>query len=124
MVIAAPCPDTKLRLVFDNGLVLGPGKIALLEAIRETGSIAAAARCTAISYRKTRHLIDALNGAFDQPLVLSSKGGSAHGGARLTPLGLDIIARYRRVEQQTRHAVDTHFGDLKHSLTTLDDDKT
>lgn len=122
MTLDMSCPETKLRLMFDNGLVLGPGKIALLEAIRETGSIAAAARCTAISYRKTRHLIDALNGAFGQPLVLSSKGGAAHGGARLTPLGIEIAARYRRVEQQTRHAVDTHFGDLKRSLTLLDDD--
>ncbi|SPJ33875.1 winged helix-turn-helix domain-containing protein [Kushneria phyllosphaerae] len=122
MAIDMSCPETKLRLVFDNGLVLGPGKVALLQAISETGSIAAAARCTAISYRKTRHLIDALNGAFDQPLVLSSKGGAAHGGARLTPLGLDIIARYRRVEQQTRSAVDTHFGDLKSSLTSSDDE--
>lgn len=122
MAIDAPCPNTRLRLVFDNGLVLGPGKIDLLEAVSETGSISAAARRTHISYRKTRHLIDALNEAFSQPLVLSSKGGADHGGARLTPLGLDVIARYRRVEQQTRSAVDTHFGDLMSTLAPLDDD--
>ncbi len=124
MAIDASGPETKLRLVFDNGLILGPGKIALLEAISETGSIAAAARCTAISYRKTRHLIDALNGAFGQPLVLSSKGGASHGGARLTPLGLDIIARYRRVEQQTQSAVATHFGDLTNTLAPSADETT
>ncbi|GHC15038.1 hypothetical protein GCM10010082_01820 [Kushneria pakistanensis] len=121
MAEATSCPTTKLRLVFDGGLVLGPGKIDLLEAIRETGSISAAARRTNISYRKTRHLIDALNTAFGQPLVLSSKGGAAHGGARLTPLGLDIVARYRRVERQTRDAVATHFGDLMNTLPPSDD---
>lgn len=124
MTIDVSCPETKLRLVFDNGLILGPGKVALLEAIQATGSITAAARQTSISYRKTRHLVDALNGAFGQPLVCSSKGGAAHGGAHLTPLGLDIIARYRRVEQQTRSAVDAHFADLKHTLTLLDDEHT
>ena len=121
MTIKVSCPETKLRLVFDNGLILGPGKVALLEAVQETGSIAAAARQTSISYRKTRHLIDALNGAFDQPLVRSSKGGAAHGGACLTPLGLDIIARYRRVERQTRSAVDVHFADLQHTSIPQDD---
>lgn len=112
MTTEAAGPATKLRLVFEDGLELGPGKVDLLEAIQETGSISAAARQTSISYRKTRHLIDALNTAFSQPLVLSSKGGSSHGGAQLTPLGQELVARYRRVEQQTRQAVTAHFSDF------------
>ncbi|WP_456269576.1 winged helix-turn-helix domain-containing protein [Kushneria sp. AK178] len=112
MVIDTPGPATKLRLVFEGGLVLGPGKIDLLEAIRDTGSISAAARQTNISYRKTRHLIDALNAAFSQPLVRSSKGGASHGGAHLTALGRELVARYRRVEQQTRCAVTAEFDDF------------
>ncbi|REC95490.1 winged helix-turn-helix domain-containing protein [Kushneria indalinina] len=112
MAIDASGPATKLRLVFEGGLVLGPGKIDLLEAIRDTGSISAAARQTNISYRKTRHLIDALNTAFSQPLVRSSKGGASHGGAHLTALGQELVARYRHVEQQTICAVTAHFGDF------------
>lgn len=70
---SASLPDTRLRLVFESGLVLGAGKIALLEALKEGGSISAASRQTAISYRKTRQLIDALNSAFDTPVVISSR---------------------------------------------------
>lgn len=115
-------PQTKLRLVFDNGLVLGPGKIALLEAISETGSISAASRRTAISYRKTRNLLDELNSAFAQPLVLSSKGGAAHGGARLTALGEHLIERYRKVEQRTRVSVEEHFTDLVSAQAVVGED--
>lgn len=73
---SASLPDTRLRLVFESGLVLGAGKIALLEALKlkEGSSISAASRQTAISYRKTRQLIDALNSAFDTPVVISSRG--------------------------------------------------
>lgn len=72
---SASLPDTRLRLVFESGLVLGAGKIALLEALKlkEGSSISAASRQTAISYRKTRQLIDALNSAFDTPVVISSR---------------------------------------------------
>jgi molybdate transport system regulatory protein len=31
-----------VRVVLDNGVAIGPGKAELLEAIRDTGSIAAA----------------------------------------------------------------------------------
>ncbi|MFC0337055.1 molybdate transport system regulatory protein [Kushneria avicenniae] len=116
MTIDMSRPQTKLRLVFDGGLVLGPGKIDLLEAIHDTGSISAASRRTGISYRKTRHLIDALNAAFQQPLVCSSKGGASHGGAHLTPLGQELVARYRRVEHQTRCSVAVHFEDFERCM--------
>ncbi len=40
-----------LRLDFEDGRRLGHGKIALLEAIRRTGSIAAAGREFGMAYR-------------------------------------------------------------------------
>ncbi|MFZ1680439.1 MAG: LysR family transcriptional regulator, partial [Rhizobiaceae bacterium] len=57
-----------LRLDFDQGR-LGPGKIALLEQIAETGSISAAARALAMSYKRAWDLVEAVNRVFPEPLV-------------------------------------------------------
>ncbi|HIM72021.1 MAG TPA: LysR family transcriptional regulator, partial [Alphaproteobacteria bacterium] len=42
----------RLRLLFGPEIAVGPGKVALLKAIRETGSISAAARRMNMSYRR------------------------------------------------------------------------
>ena len=40
----------RISIVFDSGARIGPGKAALLQSIRETGSISAAARDMGMSY--------------------------------------------------------------------------
>lgn len=89
----------KISVVLDSGARIGPGKIALLESVRDTGSISAAARAMGMDYKRAWMLIDSLNRAFDQALVLRSTGGSGGGGATLTPFGEDVLERYRRLEQ-------------------------
>ena len=37
-----PIARLQIRVTFDSGLVLGPGKADLLEHVRDTGSISAA----------------------------------------------------------------------------------
>ena len=55
--------DTRLSIRIDLGTGdrIGPGKIALLEAIRTTGSISAAARSLKMSYRRAWLLVEELN---------------------------------------------------------------
>lgn len=87
-----------LRLDFDTGSRLGPGKVALLEAIGRTGSIAAAGREFGMSYRRAWLLVDEVNRIFERPLVEARGGGRNGGGAALTDLGTEIVALYRSVE--------------------------
>ena len=56
-------PDTRLsiRLDLTSGDRIGPGKIALLEAIRATGSISAAARKIGMSYRRAWLLVEQIH---------------------------------------------------------------
>lgn len=42
----------KLSIVLGSGARFGPGKAALLESIRDTGSISAAARGMGMSYKR------------------------------------------------------------------------
>ena len=87
---------------------MGPGKADLLEAIAETGSISAAARQMRMSYRRAWILVDTMNTCFKKPLVDTSKGGADGGGARLTPLGTNVLARYRALAV----TADKTFGSL------------
>lgn len=88
----------KLTLVLDSGARIGPGKAALIESVRDTGSISAAARAMGMDYKRAWLLVDSLNRAFDAPVVERATGGPGGGGASLTPLGEDLLARYRRLE--------------------------
>ena len=60
-VKAAGKTSLHLRLDFGDERSIGPGKIRLLELINETGSISAAGRALAMSYRQAWLLIDELN---------------------------------------------------------------
>ena len=84
-------PSLSLRIDLDGGERIGPGKIALLKAVGETGSISAAGRALHMSYRRAWRLIEELNTCFKTPLVTAQTGGRSGGGAALTPLGKSVI---------------------------------
>lgn len=94
----------RLRLTSAHGIVMGPGRADLLALIAQTGSIAAAGRQMKMSYRRAWTLVEAMNRTFDTALVETSKGGAEHGGARLTPLGVSLLAAYRALEAATANA--------------------
>mgnify|MGYP002075155773 CR=1 FL=1 len=104
-------------------IALGPGKLQLLEAIRETGSIAAAGRSMDMSYKRAWHLVDTMNRCFKTPLVEASKGGARGGGAVLTPLAEEVIALYRRLEVRARKATEAELAAMaKHLAPDLRQD--
>jgi molybdate transport system regulatory protein len=47
-----------------------------------------------MSYRRAWVLVDQMNQTFGAPVAATHTGGSARGGAELTPLGAEIVARY------------------------------
>jgi molybdate transport system regulatory protein len=84
----------KLTIVLASGARIGPGKAALLESVRETGSIAAAGRALGMDYKRAWLLIDSLNRAFSSPAVERTTGGVGGGSATLTAFGEELLARY------------------------------
>jgi molybdate transport system regulatory protein len=95
---------------------IGPGKVALLEAIRTHGSISAAARELGMAYRHAWDLVDDLNSAFRSPVVERTAGGRRGGGARLTPLGRDLVRRFRAFERAAQSALRSRLGALEPEL--------
>ncbi|WP_073103396.1 winged helix-turn-helix domain-containing protein [Pollutimonas bauzanensis] len=106
----------RLRVYQDDSIAIGPGKVALLEAIAETGSISAAARQFNMSYRRAWLLIDQMNRALSQPAVATATGGAHGGGTRLTPVGEDIIKHYRAIESTSRIAAAEDIAALTRLL--------
>jgi molybdenum-dependent DNA-binding transcriptional regulator ModE len=53
----------RISIVFESGARIGPGKAALLESIRDTGSISAAAREMGMSYKRASELRENAVGA-------------------------------------------------------------
>lgn len=106
----------RLRVVLERDIALGPGKADLLETIGATGSISAAARGMGMSYKRAWLLVDTMNHCFRAPLVESAKGGSAGGGAQLTPLGAEVLRRYRAMERRAMRGASADLAALKRLL--------
>jgi molybdate transport system regulatory protein len=106
----------RFRVERDGEVALGPGKVRLLEQIRETGSIAEAARCMEMSYMRAWTLVKTMEDCFREPLVKVERGGAAHGGAHLTETGERAIALYRRMEQDSASATADHWRALRRLL--------
>lgn len=113
---AKPHRAIALRLTLSDRVALGPGKADLLEAIRETGSIAAAGRRMGMSYQRAHDLVSALNEDFEGPLIEAAAGGTRGGGAQLTSLGDSILAAYRAVEAEALAATATRLEWLRGRL--------
>ena len=106
------------RIYLSPDLIVGPGKIELLKAVRDTGSISAAARTIGMSYKRAWYLLDTLNKGFHQAVFEASPGGRGGGGARLTALGETLITSYTAIAAACAAAADDQLAALA-ALTTL-----
>jgi len=101
-----PIPAIRFRVDFGRRQAVGPGKIALLERIGQSGSLSQAARDLHMSYRRAWLLLESLNASFRERIAVSRRGGRGGGGVRLTVFGRRLISVYREfeVQMQTRAA--------------------
>lgn len=113
-------PETlglRVRIVMGDGLILGPGRVDLLDGIRETGSIAAAGRRMGMSYKRAWQLAESLNTTFRAPVIFATKGGVAGGGARLTELGNQVLDTYRALAHKARVTNEAELAFLADALS-------
>ena len=97
-------PTLFLRFEFGGDDRIGPGKIALLEAVEREHSISAAARAMGMSYRRAWLLIDTMNQMFREPVVVAHPGRASGKSAEVTPSGARLVAAYRDAEAKAAKA--------------------
>ena len=90
--------DGRFWLTLDGKNFLGRGRVELMQRIRETGSISKAAKAMKMSYKAAWDAVDAMNTAWQSPLVESSPAGS-----RLSEDAERLITAYQHAE--TQHSV-------------------
>ena len=113
---AASLPSLSVRIDLDTEARIGPGKIQLLESIRACGSISAAGRAMGMSYKRAWDLVDEINHICKQVAVERQIGGKNGGGAMLTPFGVSLVARYRKIERDAAIAVKKELAALQSDI--------
>lgn len=86
----------KIWLEIDEKPVIGEGRLKILKAIDETGSLLAASKKTGVAYRKLRGAVRDMETLIGRPIISTHRGGGDGGGAVLTPLAHELIARYEK----------------------------
>jgi molybdate transport system regulatory protein len=113
-----PTPTIRFRVDFGRRQAVGPGKIALLERIGQTGSLSRAARDLHMSYRRAWLLLESLNASFRERVAVSSRGGRGGGGVRLTVFGHRLISVYREFEVQMQARAARMFRPIAGKVRT------
>lgn len=111
-----PKLQPRLRVVCGAEIALGPGKVALLALIGETGSIREAAKRMRMSYMRAWTLVRTMNQCFAQPVVVSVRGGKEGGGAQLTDTGQAVLHLYQAMERDCFAAMSQDWVSLRKLL--------
>jgi molybdate transport system regulatory protein len=92
---------SRIWIETEEGMFLGNGRIRLLKAIDETGSLNKAAKLIGMSYKKAWNLIDSVNNPAVEEVVSKSIGGKDGGGTHVTPYGKKLISQFEQLNQET-----------------------
>lgn len=111
-----PVLKPRLRVIHETEIALGPGKVTLLDAIEEAGTLAGAAQALGMSYMRVWKLVRTMNACFREPLVETSRGGAGHGKATLTDTGRRVRLLYRTMETTCLLAVQPAWNELSSYL--------
>ncbi|PIA77711.1 molybdenum transporter [Gaetbulibacter sp. 4G1] len=94
-------------------VLLGEGRVQLLKAIDETGSLSKAAKSINISYKKAWNLIDSVNKSAKQPVTINSIGGKGGGGAELTEYGKSLVKAFDGINKECWAFLDKQLEKIK-----------
>lgn len=108
----AYCIKSRFWISSKEGTFLGEGRVRLLEAIDQTGSISAAAKSQELSYRKAWKMVDIMNSQAKSPLVERQTGGAKGGGTIVTPQGKKAIAAYTALKTKCTQFMESAFNEM------------
>ena len=96
----------KVWIEIDGEPLLGSGRVRLLQAIADHGSLNAAAKELGISYRKVWAQIKEIERIAPFPMFIRRTGGADGGATKLTAQAEKLLNRFRQVGVEIQGAVD------------------
>jgi molybdate transport system regulatory protein len=98
---------SKIWIEDEHGnVVFGSGRLRILKAIREYGSINAAAKELKIGYRAVWARINATEKRLGKPLLKKKSGGPSGGGSQLTPLAELLVEKFEDIQVSIERETD------------------
>lgn len=85
---------SRIWIEANGDILLGKGRVNLLKAIEQTGSLSKAAKSMGMSYKKAWTMIDDVNSRAFRPVIKASIGGKGGGGTKLTEYGKSLVNAY------------------------------
>ena len=101
---------SRIWIEANGNILLGEGRVSLLKAIEETGSLTKAAKSLGMSYKKAWSLIDAVNKRAEKPVTTSNIGGKGGGGAALTPYGKSLVNAFEAINENCWRFLDEQIA--------------
>ena len=103
---------SRIWIESENHVLLGEGRVQLLKAIDETGSLSKAAKSLNLSYKKAWQLLDSVNKSAKKPVTINSIGGIGGGGAELTDYGKSLITAFDEINKNCWDFLDKQMGKI------------
>lgn len=101
---------SRIWIEIDGEILLGEGRIQLLKAIGETGSLSKAAASLNMSYKKAWSLIDAVNKRAEKPVISTAIGGKKGGGTSLTEYGISLVQTFDKINENCWRFLNTELA--------------
>ncbi|NOY47065.1 DNA-binding domain of ModE / Molybdate-binding domain of ModE [hydrothermal vent metagenome] len=110
---------SRIWIEADGNILLGEGRVRLLKAIEETGSLSKAAKSLNMSYKKAWSIIDKVNYRAERSVITTQIGGKGGGGAQLTPYGKSLVIAFETINEKCWKFLDEQitkqiYSDFKH----------
>ena len=104
---------SKIWIESNGQILLGEGRVSLLKAIDETGSLNKAAKQLKMSYKKAWSLVDMMNKRSEYPITSATVGGKGGGGVQLTSYGKTLIDTFETINQNCWNFLDCQMNESK-----------
>jgi molybdate transport system regulatory protein len=97
--VSSLAPRHKVWLTLGGSFLMGPNYLRFLRAVDETGTIRQAGKAVGWSYRTCLNRIRRMEGTLGTRVLDTARGGTAGGGARLTPQARRLVAIFGRWQE-------------------------
>jgi molybdate transport system regulatory protein len=104
---------SRIWIESEDKVLLGEGRVHLLKAIQEMGSLSKAAKSLHISYKKAWQLLDSVNKSAKKPVTINSIGGKGGGGAELTEYGKSLVLVFDEINKDCWEFLDKQLEKIE-----------